>query len=206
MEESISPLKAFEDNIRPAELLLSVYRLLESKSVETQGAMIDKLRELVGANQGEELMLIYNQIFVGLVRERAKIPVADLKEAALRSLLRQSVVAACTALETYLPAVLKANLPVVIEAKGRDFMPQDKELQQFFTTLTLDLGTVVRLLGDPDAPLFLANKIVGFVDFKYLSGPRGMHVVGSLLGIPDPWAAIAANLAREPLGWICARS
>jgi hypothetical protein len=193
----ISPRQSFEDNIRPAELLLSVYRLLESKQIETQGDMVDKLRDLVGAHKHEDLMLIYNQIFIGLVRQGAKIPPADLKKGALGNLLRQAVVAACTALETYLPALLRENLPVVIEVKGRDFFPQDKELQTYFKTLTLTLSEVMRLLEDPDAPLYLANKVVGFVDFKYLSGTKGMHVVGSLLGITDPWTQIATSLHRN---------
>ncbi len=198
MEETIAPRQAFEDNIRPAEVLLSVFRLLECKSVETHGDLVEQLRGLVGAKQDEDLMLIYNHIFMGLVRQGARVPPADLKTSALSNLLRQAVVAACTALETYLPALLKANLPRVIEARGRDFLPSDKQLQQFFKGLTFDLPTVVRLLGDPDAPLFLANKIVGFIDFQYLSGVKGMHVVGAFLGLSDPWSSLADCLHRNP--------
>ena len=198
MSSTISPRQAFEDNIRPAELLVSVYRLLECQAIERQGDMVEKLRVLVGAQSSEDLMLIYNHIFMGLVRENARIPAADLKRTALANLLRQTVVAACTALETYLPAVLRTNLPTVIAVKGREFFPRDSELQSFFKSLTLTLAEVVRLLEDPDAaPLFLANKIVGFVDFKYLSGTKGMHVVGALLGISDPWTQIAGRLHRN---------
>ena len=45
----LSPRQAFEDNIRPAELLLRVYRLLENDSVETGGEMVAALRRLLGA-------------------------------------------------------------------------------------------------------------------------------------------------------------
>lgn len=197
MDEMINSKQAFEDNIRPAVLLLSVYRLLDSKTIETRGEMVERLRSLVGAKADEDLMLIYNHIFMGLVRQSAKLPASDLKEAALSNLLRQAVVAACTALETYLPALLKANLPQVIEARGRDFFPADKALQQFFKNLQFDLPTVARLLGDPDAPLFIANKIVGFIDFQYLSGTKGTHVVGAFLGLEDPWKALAACLHRD---------
>src|SRR5688572_13477915 len=109
----LSPRQTFEDNIRPAELLLRVYRLLENDAVHTEGDLITSLRTVVGAHGDEELMLVYNEIFIGLIRERANFPRASLKRSALSNLLRQSVVGACTALETYLPLVLRENLPTV---------------------------------------------------------------------------------------------
>ena len=72
----LSPRQLFEDNIRPAELLLRVFRLLESDSVKTEGQMVDSLRKLVDAHADEGLMLIYNEIFLGLIRERAHVPPA----------------------------------------------------------------------------------------------------------------------------------
>src|SRR5580704_4929041 len=132
----ISAKQAFEDNMRPAELLLTVYQLMETDGIQTEGDLIDRLRLTVGANDHEEMMLIYNQIFVGLVRERAQIPKAALKQSALCNLLRQAVVAACTGLDAYLPALLRENLPTVIAAKGRDFFPQDTSLQDYFKELT----------------------------------------------------------------------
>src|SRR6266567_2511295 len=106
----ISPRQAFEDNIRPADLLLRMYRLLECEAIQTDGELVNELRVTINAHADEELMLIYNEIFLGLVRERANMPVHALKRSALNNLLRQSIVAACTALDTYLPALLRSNL------------------------------------------------------------------------------------------------
>ncbi len=192
----LSPRQIFEDNIRPAELLLKVYRLLEHDKPETEGDMVQALRGIVEANDDEGLMVIYNEIFVGLIRERAQIPPASIRRTALCNLLRQSVANACTALETYLPALLRTQLPVVIEAKGRDFVPNDKEVAAQFKTLTFNLTEMTRLLADPD-PLFIANKMISFVNFSYLSGKRGIHVTGSLLGLEEPWKQIAERLSRN---------
>src|ERR1700740_159044 len=123
----LSPRHIFEDNIRPAELLLKVFRLLEHDAVNTEVGLLKSLRQLVGADSGEELIVIYNQIFLGLIRERADIPASSIKMSALGNLLRQSVVTASTALETYLPILLRANLPEVIGLRGRDFVPRDDE-------------------------------------------------------------------------------
>ncbi len=194
---SLSPRQAFEDNIRPAELLLRVYRLFERDAEHTDEELLGSLRTLVGAQAEEDLILVYNEIFLGLVRERAQIPSATLRRASLNHLLRQSVVAACTALETYLPSLLRANLPTVIDARGREFVPRDKELQAHFKNLTFNLGDTLRILGDSQAPLFIANKVISYTNFAYLSGKKGIHSVGTLLALEDPWQLIAAKLDQN---------
>ena len=192
----LSPRQIFEDNVRPAELLLKVYRLLEHDAPETEGDRVQKLRELVQADADEGLMVIYNEIFLGLIRERAQVPPTAIRRSALCNLLRQAVVTACTALETFLPVLLRTRMPKVIESKGRDFVPRDKEVDEQFKNLTFNLTEVVRILSDPD-PLYIANKMTSFVNFSYLSGKRGIHVVGCLMGIEDPWKQIGARLQRD---------
>src|SRR5438128_865444 len=110
----LSPRQIFEDNIRPADLLLKVFRLLEHDVLNTETGLLNSLRGLVRAEAGEELIVIYNEIFLGLIRERAEVPAASIKKSALCNLLRQSTVTASTALETYLPILLRTNLPEVI--------------------------------------------------------------------------------------------
>jgi len=193
----VSPRQTFEENIRPAELLLRVYRLLECDAIHTNDDLVAKLRVAVGAYADEELMVISNEIFVGLIRERAQFPASSLRRFALNNLLRQSIVAACTALDAYLPSLLRVNLPVVIQARGRDFFPQDQDLQDYFKELTFDLAETLRLLGDPNAPLYIANKILGLTAFKYLSSKKGMHAVGALLSLERPWNLIASRLQRD---------
>lgn len=85
----ISPRQAFEDNMRPAELLLRVYRLLECETLQSDGEMLKSFREVIKADSDEGLMLIYNEIFIGLVRERAQIPSSALKRSALGNLLEE---------------------------------------------------------------------------------------------------------------------
>jgi len=198
---TLSPRQTFEDNMRPAELLLRVYRLLDSNdNILTEGEMLDALRGIVQASVDEDLMLVYNEIFMGLVRERAQLPRSTLRQATLCHLLRQAVVASCTALETYLPALLRANLPVMIRARGRDFIPRgDPTFKEYFSDLQFSLDETLRLLGDENAPEYISNRIMGLTNFKYLSSRKGIHVVGILLGLsdPKPWDAIAAHLGRD---------
>jgi RiboL-PSP-HEPN len=191
----LSPRQIFEDNIRPAELLLKVFRLLEHDAPNTEDGVLKSLRELVKADQDESLMVIYNEVFLGLIRERAEVSPSSIKRSALCNLLRQSTVSACTALETYLPSLLRTQLPEIIELRGRNFVPKDKEINEQFKNLTFSLDECLRLLTDPD-PLFIALKMISFVNFSYLSGKRGIHVTGALLGLDNPWKQIAERLGR----------
>src|SRR5713226_3501867 len=145
----LSPRQIFEDNIRPADLLLKVFRLLEHDAPNAEAELQRALRDLVKADKDEGLMVIYNEIFLGLIRERAEIPAASIKRSALCNLLRQAVVTACTALETYLPTLLRSQLPEVIKLRGRDFVPKDAEIKAQFKTLTFDLDEVLRVLSAP---------------------------------------------------------
>jgi hypothetical protein len=192
----LSPRQIFEDNIRPADLLLKVFRLLEHDAPNTEEAVQRTLRELVKADRDEGLTVIYNEVFLGLIRERADVPPSSIKRRALWNLLRQSVVTASTALETYLPLLLRENLPEVIRLRGRDFVPKkDEEIKNQFKNLTFALDEAVRLLTDPD-PLFVANKMISSLNFSYLSGKRGIHVAGALLALDNPRGLIANQLGR----------
>ena len=193
----LSPRQIFEDNIRPADLLLKVFRLLEHDALNTEEALLSSLRELVKAEKDESLLVISNGIFLGLIRELAEVPPSAIKRSALCNLLRQAVVTASTALETYLPILLRDNLPEVIRLRGRDFVPRnDEAFKNQFQELKFDLDEVVRVLVDPD-PLFVANKMISSLNFSYLNGRRGIHVTGVLLGLDNPWSLIAGQLGRS---------
>src|SRR5690349_19184058 len=109
----LSARQIFEDNIRPSTLLLKVYRLLEHEKPDTEAEREATLRRLANASAEEETLVIFNEVFLGFIRERAEITRGSLRRGALGNLLRQSVVTACTALETYLPILLQ-NLDGVI--------------------------------------------------------------------------------------------
>jgi hypothetical protein len=193
----LTPKQIFEDNIRPADLLLKVFRLLEHDVPNTEEDLLRSLRQLAKAEKDESILVISNGIFLGLIRELAEISEASIKRSALCNLLRQAVVTASTAMETYLPSLLRNNLPEIIRLRGRDFVPKtDEDIKNQFKSLTFALDEAVRILVDPD-PLFVANKLISSLSFYYLSGKRGIHVTGSLLGLENPWKQIAQQLDRD---------
>ncbi len=196
---TLSPRQTFEDNMRPAHLLLQVYQLFDADDqILTDGHMLSALRAVVGAGRDEYLLLINHELFLGLVRERAHLTPAQLRKSRLCNLLRQSVVASCTALETYLPALLRANLPLMIRARGRESVPRgDLEVKEQFKTLTFTLDEALRIMTEPNPEEFISNQILSNVSGSYLTGTRGVAVTGKLLGLVQPWQEIAGRLGRE---------
>lgn len=195
---ALRPIQAFDDNLRPARLMLDVYRLLDcGDDILTGGEFVERLRQLVNATGAEDLMVVQNEIFLGLVRERSGLPRSALRRATLTHLLRQAIVASCTALETYLPALLKLRLPDLIRLKGRDFLPPDENVREYCKDLVFGVDEVLRLVADPEAAIYISNKLVGLSGFKYLNGSKGVHVIGALLGLNKPWEAIATHLTRD---------
>ena len=82
-----SPIQTFKENIRPAKLLLQVYSLLDTNdNIVSDGDLVEILRGVVQANTEEELLLVYNEIFLGLVRQGAEIPRASLRRGTLAHL------------------------------------------------------------------------------------------------------------------------
>lgn len=191
----LSPRQIFEDNIRPADLLLKVYRLLEHDAPNTEEVVLRTLRDLIKARDHEEIFVIYNEVFLGLIRERASIPSASIKRGALGNLLRQAIVCSCTALETYLPALLTCHLEEVVRFRGRNFVPADPEVAKVCKELKFGLDDMVRILTEPD-PFFVANKLIGYLKYTYLSGWKGIQFTGLLLTVPKPGSSIAAKLER----------
>jgi hypothetical protein len=196
------PLDAFQESIRPAELMIQLYRLLESpEGPISTGTLLDKLRVSCAIADDEDLLLLQNEIFLGLVRQNAPLRASDLRRGSLAHVLRQAIVASCTAYETYLEALLREHLPEVIALRGRDFFPADDEdvVKKFFEALRFEIADVVRLLDDDKTTLgtFIAGKITNFAGKTNLGKASGVVVVGRLLGLLDPWSEIAANLRRS---------
>jgi hypothetical protein len=61
----LSPRQIFEDNIRPSDLLLKVFRLLEHDALDTEKALVDSLRELVQAKKRRNLDGHFQQYLLG---------------------------------------------------------------------------------------------------------------------------------------------
>ena len=194
----IRPIQKLEDDLAPARLMLRVYRLLDCQdAIQTDGDFVERIRGAIEAASSEDLMILQNEIFLGIVRERADVRRSDLKSATLAHLLRQATVLSCTALEAYLPTLLLQHLPTVVRIRGRDFAQQDANVAGYLKNLSFSLEEVVHSTSDEDGALFIANKILNHIKFQYLAGEKGVATACGLLGIQKPWNQLAERLDRD---------
>jgi hypothetical protein len=189
----------FQETFRPAVLLLGVYRLLDNDGIHTEGVHVEELRKMLGVKQDEELLLVLNDVFLGLVREAAEVRKGELRRESLKNLLRQAVVSGSTAMESFVQFLLRDNLVTVIRLKGRDFFPADKEVRSYFLDFQFSLDNIFRILegAEEDPHLFVANKILGHFKYKNLGSEKAIKTAGMMLGLDSPWRQIAAHLDRD---------
>lgn len=188
----------FEEHFRSAEVLLRVYRLLESDGgAHRNHAWLPQIRTLLASTDDEPILLLLNELFVGVVRERADLRTAFFRQDNLAMLLRQAVVATCSALDVFVPHLLRSYLPGVILIRQRNFQPNDNEVKGFLRDFRLTLDDVWPLAEELDSINrwhMIADKILGFLTAKTLSNPTGISASLKILGVDEPWAQISTRV------------
>lgn len=194
-----APRTLFDSYFRSADVLLKVYRLLEAENISDHGQIVDDFRQLLAIAQDEAMLCLLNDVFVGVVRERAQLPNGFFQRHNIALLLRQSVVAAYTALEVYLPAVLNRNLPTVIQVKQRWFVPKDVQVKDFLRGFSLSLDDHLRLVEDPETQHEqLGRMLLKYLERRPMANVSGIAVVMKLFGVEDPWDDLGERLGRKP--------
>lgn len=199
--EAITPLAPrtmFESYFRSADVLLKVYRLLETGEGRSPSAVVDQVRVLLAVQQDEALVWLLNDVFVGFVRERAQLSSGFFRHQNMALLLRQAVVAACTAMDIYFPELLRRYLPTMIQIKQRNFVPTARDVADFFRDFRLSLDEHLRIVEDPQhAHDELGRLLLRHVDKRGLANVSGISVTLKLLDFEDPWREISQHLGRR---------
>jgi hypothetical protein len=187
----------FETHFRSADVLLRVYRLLESEHGPLQEhALLPQLRSLITCAPDEDVILLLNELFVGVVRERAELKAKFFRKDNLDLLLRQSVVTACSALDVFVPNLLQSFLPDVVRIRQRNFLPNDGEVKVLLGDFRLKLDEVWPLaeaLTDVERWDFLTMRVLKHLEDKTLSNDAGVSAALALLAVEKPWGKIAAR-------------
>jgi len=191
------PITIFDSHFRAAQVLLKVYRLLDSDEELLQSRdLLPKLREVIQCGSDEPIVLLLNDLFLGLVRERAEVPPNFFKRSNLNLLLRQSVVSACTAMDVYFPALLDAYLPTVIQIRQRNFLPPGGDVRQLFRDFRLRLDELPALLEEPESSgrwSVLARRILEYCGARTMANASSIAAVMLLLGVDQPWKQLSAR-------------
>jgi hypothetical protein len=187
----------FEVNFRSAETLIKVYRLLNTENgPQVEHPMMQGVKDLLMAQEDEEIILLLNELFLGAVRENADVRPAVFRQDNLCMLLRQAVVASCAAVDVYFLALLKTHLPTVIGFRQRNFLPNDRAIRDFLRDFGLSLEEILRVISEPKPETVLGDLLFEYLRRKTLSNSQGVAVSLQILGVDDPWLKISMCLGQ----------
>lgn len=197
----MNPRDTFESHFRSADVLLRVYRLLESDIGPNQSHdMLSKARILLDCRDDEELIVLFNQLFVGIVRERADLGQKFFRKDNLDLLLRQAVVAGCSALDVFVPSLLEAYLPKMVLVRQRNFIPNDGEVKNLFRDFRFkleDLWPLVEEESTNERWNMVTRRVLDYCKDRTLSNDSGIASSLALLGVEQPWACIADRAGEK---------
>jgi hypothetical protein len=191
----------FEEHFRSADVLLRVYRLLEAEGgAKNDHAWLPQIRVMLTSTADEEILVLLNELFMGVVRERADMRSAFFRQDNLAMLLRQAVVATCSALDVFVPHLLRSYLPDVVLIRQRNFMPNDGEVRNLMKEFRLSLDDVWPFVEEADSTRrweLVAGKILDYMGDKALSNEAGISSSLKLLSIEEPWKRIAERIGDK---------
>jgi hypothetical protein len=162
--------------------------------------MMPALRKVIASADDEEIILLLNELFIGVVRDRADLRPSFFRRDTLDLLLRQSVVAACSALDVFVPHLLQSHLPDVIQVRQRNFLPGDGDVKQLFSDFRLKLEDIWPLAEEGSAEErwnMITRRILDHCSAQTLSNDSGITATMALLAVEKPWSRIAER-AGEP--------
>jgi hypothetical protein len=197
----MNPRDTFEAHFRSADVLVRVYRLLESEGGPTQNhELLGKAREMLELSDKEELILLFKQLFVGIVRERADLRQRFFGKDNLDLLLRQAVVAAFSALDVFVPSLLETYLPRIVLIRQRNFIPRDGEARDLFRDFRFKLDEIWPVVEEESTSErwnIVARRMLDYCGSRTLSNESGISASMALLGVDSPWARIAERAGEK---------
>ena len=197
----MTPRDVFETHFRSAEMLLRVHRLLEADGgPQRDHRLVPELRRILTCTDNEELIVLLNQLFLGVVRERAEMNLAFFRKESLDLLLRQAVVAACSSLDVIMPHLLETYLPTVVRIRQRNFLPNDNEVRDLFRQFSLRLDDLWQMAEEDNRVArwdILSRRVLDYCGSRSLSNEPGIAATLALLGVEKPWEKIAARAGES---------
>jgi hypothetical protein len=187
----MNALSVFRQNFAVAERLLQQYQLAGGlRWSQPSEALRQVTRCVWGQDENSGVRLATNDHMIALFHPTARIPGSLREENGLDFLLRQAVVAACTALERFLWDTVKDNALLVVRSRRAG---TDDELKKL--TLTLEEFAAIEHLDDPDARI--RQIILANFERKVLYDVKSIDRIARMLTVKDFWQEIE-NISGAP--------
>ena len=188
----MKPIEVFEQNFRNAEAMLSLHKLLMDRDI---GKNPDDFRQIVhqhfSISGDEETVIVLNEMLHALVRDCASLKKSFFAEKNLNLLLRQAIVATCSAMDVYCNDILKEYVMTVIQKKGRQSPKTLKEIP-----MTLDEYLSIKAYENPDDRL--KQIILSKFEKITLGNINGItDTIEGCLGIEEYWKKVSDKMGKR---------
>jgi len=188
----MKPIEVFEQNFRNAEAMLSLHKLLINRDI---GRNPEEFRKIVHEHftipGDEETVIVLNEMLHALVRDCASLKNSFFAEKNLNLLLRQAIVATCSAMDVYCNDILKEYVMTVIQTKGRQSPKTLKDIP-----MTLDEYLSIKGYANPDERL--KQIVLSKFDKFTLGNINGItDTIEGCLGIEDYWKKVADKMGKR---------
>jgi RiboL-PSP-HEPN len=178
-------------NFSVAEHLLQMYDLFRNLREET---VVDELRLVVcktlALPEQTVLRQARNEQVLVLAKASAPIPQSLLVQDGIRFLLRQAVVVACTALESFFWDALRENVMVIVRARKRR---ADESLRK----LILTLDDYLSLEGYDDPDIRLQQIILKNFERGTLYDTSSIEKIAGILTVKNYWTQVAGQCGLQ---------
>jgi len=180
----VHALTVFQQNFAIAERLLQQYQLAGGLAWSAPSdTLLRALPESWAARGSGGAQLATNEHVMILFRSTARVPGSLRVEGGLDFLLRQAVVVACTALETFLWEAVRGSALTVVRARRRG---ADDELRNL--TLTLEEYVSLDTAADPDSRV--RQILLARFDRQVLYDISSIDRVARMLSVKDFWGRV----------------
>lgn len=188
----MKPLTAFTHNIQAAEEMVRLYELLAGKNVrKIRRERAISLRKVLRWRKVEQIDRSENQYLYIVIREAASVSRTYFDSKELEFLLRQAVVAACSAMDCYFFEKIEEKIWTVFSKKEAK---SPAELLRVPITMADYLeAQKYKRKGWALKPAMLSS-----VRFGSFQSPDSIKEKLQLLGVKDFWPQVARELGMRP--------
>jgi hypothetical protein len=186
------PITIFHQNFAVTESLLQLYGLLEGLARFYPHPDIRlALCQCLAIPQHEAFHVAQNDRLHVISRAAAPLPEAMLRPNGLDFLLRQAVVVACGALDSYFNDIVRNSILTVVRARKR-------RAHEALRKLTLTLEEYLSLASYEDEDFRLQQIILKNFERKTLSNANAIGEVAAILAVDDFWHELGRETGEAP--------
>lgn len=177
-------LTLFNQNFAVAESLIQLYELFHGlRQVDLKEDLRFAVCSLLGAHQHAAIRPSMNDRVLVVAQAAARVPESLTMAGGLNFLLREAVVVACTALESFFGDALRENVLTVVQARKTR---ADESLRK----LTFTLGDYVSIQQYDDQDYRLKQIILKNFERQTLYDAASLERIAQILTIRNFWEEI----------------